>query len=147
MVVRYFGYDDKAQVTLDSISMVIRSAALGLQRQCAAYWDFIYGGQLRRYERQCITMARVECYSPVLATIGEHPTMTISLRVGYGGTMGALTNIDREGFGVVLSFVRQRLKWMGYSGDYGPNFFGHAFNTATYIVQSPEFGWLAFGAT
>jgi hypothetical protein len=37
------------------------------------------------------------------------------------------------------------LKWDGYSGDYGPNFFGHAFNTATYIVNHPEFGWLAFG--
>ena len=29
--------------------------------------------------------------------------------------------------------------------DYGPNFFGHAFNTATYIVNHPDFGWLAFG--
>jgi hypothetical protein len=32
-----------------------------------------------------------------------------------------------------------------YSGDYGPNFFGHAWNTATYIVNHPEFGWIAFG--
>lgn len=32
-----------------------------------------------------------------------------------------------------------------YSGDYGPNFFGHAWNTATYVVHHPEFGWLAFG--
>jgi hypothetical protein len=31
------------------------------------------------------------------------------------------------------------------SGDYGPNFFGHAWNTATYIVDHPEFGWVAFG--
>jgi hypothetical protein len=31
------------------------------------------------------------------------------------------------------------------SGDYGPNFFGHAWNTATYIVDHPEFGWIAFG--
>jgi hypothetical protein len=31
------------------------------------------------------------------------------------------------------------------SGDNGPNFFGHAWNTATYIVRHPEFGWLAFG--
>lgn len=37
------------------------------------------------------------------------------------------------------------LKWDGYSGDYGPNFFGHAFNTATYIINHPEFGWQAFG--
>ena len=31
------------------------------------------------------------------------------------------------------------------SGDYGPNFFGHAWNTATYLVNHPEFGWIAFG--
>jgi len=31
------------------------------------------------------------------------------------------------------------------SGDYGPNFFGHAWNTATYVVEHPEFGWLSFG--
>jgi hypothetical protein len=31
------------------------------------------------------------------------------------------------------------------SGDYAQNFFGHALNTATYIIQHPEFGWQAFG--
>ena len=31
------------------------------------------------------------------------------------------------------------------SGDNGPNFFGHALNTATYIVDSPQFGWVSFG--
>ena len=30
-------------------------------------------------------------------------------------------------------------------GDYDPNFFGHVFNNATYIVNHPEFGWLPFG--
>jgi dipeptidyl aminopeptidase/acylaminoacyl peptidase len=28
------------------------------------------------------------------------------------------------------------------TGDYGPNFFGHAWNTATYVVDHPQFGWL-----
>jgi hypothetical protein len=37
------------------------------------------------------------------------------------------------------------LQWDPLSGDYGPNFFGHALNTATYVVHHPEFGWLAFG--
>jgi len=37
------------------------------------------------------------------------------------------------------------LKFDPLSGDYGPNFFGHALNAATYIVNHPEFGWLAFG--
>jgi hypothetical protein len=37
------------------------------------------------------------------------------------------------------------LKWDAYSGDYGPNFLGHALNTATHVVDHPEFGWQAFG--
>jgi hypothetical protein len=37
------------------------------------------------------------------------------------------------------------LKWDAYTGDYGPNFFGHAFNVATYVINHPEFGWQAFG--
>jgi hypothetical protein len=37
------------------------------------------------------------------------------------------------------------MKFDPYSGDYGPNFFGHAWSTATYLAKDPEFGWLAFG--
>ena len=37
------------------------------------------------------------------------------------------------------------MKWDAYSGDYGPNFFGHAVDTATYVINHPEFGWQAFG--
>src|SRR5262249_20428229 len=35
--------------------------------------------------------------------------------------------------------------WDPYTGDYGPNFFGHAFNVATYVIDHPEFGWQSFG--
>jgi Family of unknown function (DUF5695) len=37
------------------------------------------------------------------------------------------------------------LKPDAFSGDNGPSFFGYAFNTATYVVHHPEFGWVAFG--
>ncbi len=37
------------------------------------------------------------------------------------------------------------LRWDPLSGDNGPNFFGHAWNTATYVIDHPDFGWLAFG--
>ena len=37
------------------------------------------------------------------------------------------------------------LRFDPLSGDNGPNFFGHAWNTATYVVHHPEFGWVAFG--
>ena len=33
----------------------------------------------------------------------------------------------------------------GTRGDYGPNFFGHSMNTATYVIDHPDFGWQAFG--
>jgi hypothetical protein len=60
--------------------------------------------------------------------------------------MGALTDIDQEGFAAAAfhSFP-DMLKPDPISGDYGPNFFGHAWNTATYIVRHPQFGWVAFG--
>jgi hypothetical protein len=33
----------------------------------------------------------------------------------------------------------------GITGDDGPNLFGHSWNTATYVVRHPEFGWVVFG--
>lgn len=38
------------------------------------------------------------------------------------------------------------MRWDAYSGDYGMGFYGHAYATATYVVNDPVFGWLAFGA-
>jgi hypothetical protein len=68
------------------------------------------------------------------------------LRVGYGGTLGALTDIDKDGFAsAAFHSFPDMLKPDPYSGDYGPNFFGYAWNTATYLVDHPEFGWVAFG--
>jgi hypothetical protein len=37
------------------------------------------------------------------------------------------------------------LRWDPRTGDYGLNFFGHAYNSATYLVSHPEYGWQAFG--
>ncbi len=57
-----------------------------------------------------------------------------------------MTNIDQEGFAsVAFHSFPSTLKWDAYSGDYGPNFFGHAMNTATYLIDHPDFGWQAFG--
>jgi hypothetical protein len=83
---------------------------------------------------------------PVLSHFREHPDDVYILRVGYGGMMGALSNIDQEGFAsVAFHSFPSTLKWDPYSGDYGPNFYGHALNTATYVINHPEFGWQAFG--
>ena len=60
--------------------------------------------------------------------------------------MGALTDIDQDGFAsAAFHGFPDMLKLDPLSGDYGPNLFGHAWNTATYIVDHPEFGWIAFG--
>src|SRR5213080_814593 len=143
----YFGYPDKAEVSLDSVIGYMPTVPhWGYNGNARRYWDFIYGGKLRRYERQLHHYGSGLNAIPVLSHYREHPEDFYLLRVGYGGTMGALTNIDQEGFGsVAFHSFPSTLKWDGYSGDYGPNFFGHAFNTATYIVNHPEFGWVAFG--
>jgi len=143
----YFGYDDKAEVSLNSIIGYMPTVPhWGYNGNARRYWDFIYGGKLRRYERQLHHYGSGLNAIPVLSHYREHPEDFYLLRVGYGGTMGALTNIDQEGFGsVAFHSFPSTLKWDAYSGDYGPNFFGHAFNTATYIVNHPEFGWVAFG--
>jgi hypothetical protein len=143
----YFGYRDKAEVSLDSIIGYMPTVPhWGYNGNARRYWDFIYGGKLRRYERQLHHYGSGLNAIPVLAYYREHPDDYYLLRVGYGGTMGPLTNIDREGFGsVAFHSFPSTLKWDSYSGDYGPNFFGHVFNTATYIINHPEFGWLAFG--
>jgi hypothetical protein len=60
--------------------------------------------------------------------------------------MGTLTDIDSEGFlSAAFDAFPDMLRWDPLSGDNGPNFFGHAWNTATYVIDHPEFGWLAFG--
>jgi hypothetical protein len=60
--------------------------------------------------------------------------------------MGALTNIDREGFGAcAFHSYPDMMRFDAYSGDYGMSFFGHAFASATYLIRHPDFGWVAFG--
>jgi hypothetical protein len=61
--------------------------------------------------------------------------------------MGPLTDIDEEGFmSPAFHSFPDMLKPDPVSGDNGPNLFGHVWNTATYVVNHPQFGWVAFGA-
>jgi len=60
--------------------------------------------------------------------------------------MGSLSDIDQEGFAsAAFHAFPDMLKPDPITGDYGPNFFGHAWNTATYVVHDADLGWLAFG--
>jgi hypothetical protein len=144
---KYFGYSDKAQVTLDAILGYDPAIPhWGYNGSARRYWDFIFAAKDRRLERQLHHYGSGLNAIPVLAEYREHPDDFYLLRVGYGGTMGALTDIDQEGFAsAAFHSFPDMLKLDPLSGDYGPNFFGHAWNTATYIVNHPEFGWLAFG--
>jgi hypothetical protein len=145
---KYFGYDDKGEVSLNSILGYMPTVPhWGYNGNARRYWDFYYGaapgGQL---ERQIHHYGSGINAIPVLAAYRERPDDYYLLRVGYGGTMGALSNIDPDGFAAAAFHSSPALlKWDAYSGDYGPNFFGHAINTATYVINHPDFGWQAFG--
>ena len=144
---KYFGYQDKAEVTLDAILGYDPTIPhWGYNGSARRYWDFIFAAKDRRLERQLHHYGSGLNAIPVLSEYREHPEDFYLLRVGYGGTLGALTDIDQEGFAAAAfhSFP-DMLKLDPLSGDYGPNFFGHAWNTAVYVVDHPEFGWVAFG--
>jgi hypothetical protein len=143
---KYFGYPDKAEVTLNAILGYDPTIPhWGYNGSARRYWDFIFAAKVRRLERQLHHYGSGINAIPLLAEYREHPDDFYLLRVGYGGTMGALTDIDEEGFAsAAFHAFPDMLKPDPLSGDYGPNFFGHAWNTATYLVDHPQFGWLAF---
>ena len=143
----YFGYKDKADVTLNAIlayDPVIPS--WGYNGSARRYWDFIYGGKTQRLERQLHHYGSGLNAIPLLSEYRAHPTDLYLLRAGYGGVMGPLTNIDEKGFAsAAFHSFPDRMAFDGYSGDYGPNFVGHALNTATYLTHDDQLGWLCFG--
>jgi hypothetical protein len=144
---KFFGYQDKADVTLNAVLGYDPAMPhWGYNGSARRYWDFVFAAKYTRLERQLHHYGSGLNAIPVLAEYREHPADFYLLRVGYGGMMGALTDIDREGFlAPAFHSFPDMLKVDPLSGDNGPNFFGHAFNTATYIVHHPEFGWVAFG--
>jgi hypothetical protein len=146
---RYFGFDDKAEVTLNAILAYMPTVPhWGYNGSARRYWDFLYAGKLRRVERQLHHYGSGLNAIPVLSEYRDHPDDLYLLRVGYGGVMGAIANITREGFGPSgFHSWPSTLRIDGLSGDYGPNFFGHAVNTGTYVTRDPGFGWLCFGGT
>lgn len=142
-----FGYDEKAKVTIDAITGYMPAIPhWGYNGNARRYWDFIYAGKLQRIERQIHHYGSGLNAIPVLTAYRNNPSDVHLLRIGYGGLMGAISNVTEDGFGpCAFHSFPETLRIDGYSGDYGPNFLGHVINTGTYIIDHAEFGWLTFG--
>jgi hypothetical protein len=146
---RYFHDDQKAEVTLNAILAYDPTIpSWGYNGSARRYWDFIYGGKASysRIERQLHHYGSGLNAIPLLAEYRQHPDDLYLLRVGYGGVMGPLTDIDEKGFAsAAFHSFPDRMKGDPYTGDYGPNFFGHAINTGTFVTHDDAMGWLCFG--
>jgi hypothetical protein len=144
---KYFGFDEKAMVTLNAILAYMPTVPhWGYNGSARRYWDFQYAGKLRRIERQLHHYGSALNAIPVMAEFREKPEDLYLLRVGHAGVMGALANITEDGFPpAAFHSYPSTLRIDGITGDYGPGFLAHSITTGTYVAEHPEFGWLAFG--
>lgn len=144
---KYFGFNAKAQITIDAILGYDPTIpSWGYNGSARRYWDFLFAGKVRRLERQLHHYGSGINAVPLLSDYRANPSDLYLLRVGYGGTMGELSDIHRSGFGsAAFHAFPDMLAGDPYSGDYGSGFWGFAVNTATYVVHDPSLGWLCFG--
>ncbi|KAG8742233.1 hypothetical protein FRC10_001779 [Ceratobasidium sp. 414] len=144
---RYFGLNSTATNTVNSILGYMPTVPhWGWNGNARRYWDMIYGAKLQRIERQLHHYGSGLNALPLVSEFMSHPTDYYLLQVGFGGLSGPVSNIDQEGFAsAAFHSFPDTLKWDAYSGDYGPNFLGHALNTGAFLINHPNFGWQAFG--
>jgi Family of unknown function (DUF5695) len=143
----FFGYEDKASITLDAILAYMPTMPhWAYNGNARRYWDFLFAGKLPRIERMIHHYGSPLNAIPVLTEYRQKPGDFYLLRVGYGGVLGALSNITEEGFApCAFHAFPATLQNDGLSSDYGSGFFGYAINSATYLVEHPDFGWVVFG--
>ncbi len=146
---RHFGYAKEAAVTRDVILGYDPTVPhWGYNGNARRYWDFLYGGKVQRIERQIHHYGSALNAVPLFDAYRRDPADLHLLRVAYGGFMGGITNIDRDGFASAAFHSEPDLmRWDAYSGDYGMGYFGHAYAAASYLVKDATFGWLGFGGT
>jgi len=146
---KYFGYTDKAEVTVNAIIGYMPTIPhWGYNGSARRYWDFLYAGKYSRIERQLHHYGSGINAIPMLTEYREHPEDFHLLLAGYGGVMGALTDIDEKGFDApAFHSFPDMLSFDPLSADNGPNFFGHAWNVGTYVAKHPDFGWICLGGT
>ena len=145
---KYFGYNETAQLCLDSILGYMPSIPnWGYDGNARRYWDFYFGAAPGGHqERQIHHYGSGINAVPLLAAIATRRMTFTCCSVGYAGEMGALSAIDKDGFPSPAFHADPAiLQWDTYIGDCGPNFFSLAVDTGTYVVNHPDFGWLAYG--
>lgn len=144
---RYFGYQPQADLTREVILGYDPTIPMwGYNGSARRYWDFGFAGKTQRLERQLHHYGSAINAVPLFDAYRANPRDFHLLRVAYGGLMGALTNMDQDGFGsAAFHAFPDMLRFDGYSGDHAMGFWGHAYATATYLVDHPEFGWIGFG--
>jgi hypothetical protein len=144
---KYFGFDEGALATLNAILAYMPTVPhWAYNGNARRFWDFLYGGKLKRFERMIHHYGSGLNAIPVLSQYRENPSDFYLLRVGYGGLLGAISNMTQDGFApCAFHSFPQTLANDGISGDYGCGFLGYAINTSTYLVHHDNFGWLSFG--
>ncbi|HVI99405.1 MAG TPA: DUF5695 domain-containing protein [Sphingomonas sp.] len=145
---RYFGFDKQADQTRDVILGYDPTIpSWGYNGNARRYWDFLYAGKYPRIERQIHHYGSTNNAIPLFDSYRADPEGHLYwLRVAYGGLMGGITNIGEDGFGsAAFHSWPDMMRWDPYTGDYGMGFYGHAYTSATYVVNDPTFGWLSFG--
>ncbi len=144
---RYFGFSDKALITLNAILAYMPTVPhWAYNGNARRYWDFLYGGKLSRVERMIHHYGSELNAIPVMNEYYLHPDDLYLLRVGYGGILGGIANITEDGFApCAFHSFPSTLKNDGISGDYGSGFYGYAVNSVAVITNDEDFGWLSFG--
>ncbi|MCH7415442.1 DUF5695 domain-containing protein [Belliella sp. R4-6] len=147
MWAKYFGMDEKADVTLNAILAYMPAIPhWGYNGSARRYWDFQYGGKIQRIERQLHHYGSALNAIPVMHEYIDNPENLYLLRVGYAGMVGGVANVTEDGFGpAAFHSYPEMLAIDPYSGDYGSGFFGYAVNSKSILLHDKTFGWLGFG--
>ncbi|HSV87488.1 MAG TPA: DUF5695 domain-containing protein [Bacteroidales bacterium] len=146
---KFFGYYDKADITLNAILAYMPTVPhWGYNGSARRYWDFIFAGkagELSRIERQLHHYGSGLNAIPVLSEFRKNPDDLYLLRVGHAGVLGAISNITRDGFApAAFHSFPSTLRINGISGDFGSGFLAYSIINGTYVYQCDEFGWLSF---
>src|SRR5690606_22957474 len=95
----YFGYDQKADVTLNAILAYMPTMPhWAYNGNARTYWDCWYGGKLSRIERKYHHNGSAHNAIPVLNAYPNAPDDLDLFRIGYRGRLGGIAHIPQDRF-------------------------------------------------